>query len=326
MTRSDLDRRGFLALAGAAALVPLSGVAEADADYPARPVRIICPFAPGGSGDITARLFGEYFKSATGQTAVVENRAGANGAVGAAAVKNSAPDGYTLLLSTNSVLVANELLYNNLPYARADLTTVGIFGSAGIFMLCQPGAPYRSASDFIAAAKARPGEMLSPYFNTSSRLASGVFAARAGIKVTEVPYKDVGQAVTDLISGRISIMFMDAVAAAQHMQAGTLRAIGVTTKERAVDAPDVPAVAETLPGFEVISFLGLSAPAKLPDDLRTRLNAMVNACIADPRIGGKFAELGLARQPRDLAAVDSFLATERARWTDYVRVAGIEKE
>ncbi|ETR76300.1 ABC transporter substrate-binding protein [Afipia sp. P52-10] len=322
-----MNRREFtLSLAAASALVAGASRLASAAEYPTRAVKIICPFAPGGSGDISARLFADHFKTATGQTLVVENRTGASGGIGAAAVKSSDPDGYTLMLSTSSILIANELFYKTLPYDPRDFATVGIVGSTGMFMLVNPATPYKTVAEFIAYAKANPKDVLSAHFNTSSRIGAAIFAARAGLTFNEIPYKDVGQAVTDLIGGRLTVVFLDTVAAAQHIQGGGLRALGITTGERNKLYPDVPALAETFPGLEVFAFLSVSAPAKTPRDIQEKLNKLVVETIQAPAIQPRLEQLGLISKPMDLAAVDAFVETERKRWAEYVKIAKIEKE
>lgn len=326
-----MDRRDVMRALGASTLTLGAGflacpAARAATDYPVRNAKLICPFAPGGSGDISGRLFAEHFKAATGQTLVVENRAGASGGIGAASVTSSDPDGYTLLLSTSSVIIANELFYKTLPYEPRDLATVGVIGSTVMFMLVQPSAPYKTAAEFIAYAKAHPQDITSAHFNTSSRIGAAIFASRAGLSFNEIPYKDVGQAVTDLIAGRLSVIFLDTVAGAQHVQGGSLRPIAVTSGERLKLYPDVPALTETFPGLEVLAFLSVSVPARTPSDIQEKLNQLVIGTIRSPDILPRFAPLGLILEPMSLTEVNTFIERERKRWTDYVQIAKITKE
>ena len=326
-----MDRRDFTRALGLSTLAFGTGIftgsaAHAATDYPTRNAKIICPFAPGGSGDISARLFAEHFKAATGQTLVVENRAGASGGIGTAAVQSTDPDGYTLLLSTSSVLIANELFYKTLPYDPRALATVGVIGSTVMFMLVPPSAPYKSVAEFIAYAKSNPKDVTSAHFNTSSRIGAAIFASRAGIALNEIPYKDVGQAVTDLIAGRISVIFLDTVAGAQHVQSGSLKPIAVTSGQRLKLYPDVPALTETFPGLEVLAFLSVSVPAKTPADIQEKLNQLVIGTIKSAELAPRFAPLGLIMEPMSLTDVNTFVARERSRWTDYVTTAKIQKE
>lgn len=322
-----IDRRAFnLSLAASVAALALPRVANAATDYPTKLAKIICPFAPGGSGDISARLFSEHFKTATGQSLVVENRAGASGGIGAAAVKSADADGYTLMLSTSSVIIANELFYKKLPYEPKDFSTVGIMGATCMFMMVNPSAPYKTVAEFITYAKANPTAITSAHFNTSSRIGAAIFAARAGLKFNEIPYKDVGQAVSDLIGGRLSVIFLDTVAGLQHLQGGSLKALAVTSGERIKQNPDVPTISETFPNTEILAFLSVSVAKDVPQDIQQKLNTLVNATIKDPAIVPRLDQLGLITKQMDLAAVNAFVEVERKRWQDYVKVAGIERE
>ena len=322
-----MDRRKFtLSLAGSLLSPPLLSRALAATDYPNKNARIICPFAPGGSGDISSRLFAEHFKAATGQTLVVENRAGASGGIGAAAVKNTSPDGYTLMLSTQSILIANELFYKTLPYDPRDFVTVGLLGATSMFMLVTPSAPYKTVAEFIALAKASPEKLTAAYYNTSSRIGAAIFASRAGIQFNEIPYKDVGQAAVDLIAGRLSVTFLDTVAAAQHVQSRSLRPLAVTNGKRLDIYPDVPALAETFPDTEILAFLSVSVPKEVPREIQEKLNVLVNGTTRDPAILSRLQTLGLTVRQLDLAGMDAFVAEERKRWTEYVAIAKIEKE
>ena len=322
-----MDRRKFaLSLAGSLLSPPLLSRALAATDYPNKNARIICPFAPGGSGDISSRLFAEHFKAATGQTLVVENRAGASGGIGAAAVKNTSPDGYTLMLSTQSILIANELFYKTLPYDPRDFVTVGLLGATSMFMLVTPSAPYKTVAEFIALAKASPEKLTAAYYNTSSRIGAAIFASRAGIQFNEIPYKDVGQAAVDLIAGRLSVTFLDTVAAAQHVQSRSLRPLAVTSGKRLDIYPDVPALSETFPDTEILAFLSVSVPKEVPREIQEKLNGLVNGTTRDPAILSRLQTLGLTVRQLDLAGMDAFVAEERKRWTEYVAIAKIEKE
>ena len=322
-----MDRRTFtLSLAGSLLAPPFSSRAFASTDYPNKNARIICPFAPGGSGDISSRLFAEHFKAATGQTLVVENRAGASGGIGAAAVKNTNPDGYTLMLSTQSILIANELFYKTLPYDPKDFVTVGLLGATCMFMLVNPAAPYKSVGEIVAHAKASPEKLTAAYYNTSSRIGAAIFASCAGIQFNEIPYKDVGQAAVDLIAGRLSVTFLDTVAAAQHVQSRSLKPLAVTSGKRLDIYPDVPALSETFPGTEVLAFLSVSVAKEVPQEIQQKLNALINGTTKDPAILPRLEPMGLILKQLDLAGVDAFVAEERKRWTEYVAIAKIEKE
>lgn len=322
-----MNRRQFtLSLAASLSGFALPPRAFATIDYPSKNARIICPFAPGGSGDISSRLFADYFKAATGQTLVVENRAGASGGIGAAAVKNTSPDGYTLMLSTQSILIANELFYKSLPYDPKDFVTVGLVGESGMYMLVNPSAPYKSIGEFVTYAKANPDTTPSAHFNSSSRIGAAIFAARAGIRLNEVPYKEVGQAVIDLSAGRLAYIFLDTVAAAQHIQSGSLKPLAITSGERSKIYPDVPTLSEMFPDTEIVAFLSFSVAKEVPREIQEKLNMLINDMTKSPALQPRLETLGLTTRQLDLAEMAAFVETERKRWTEYVAIARIEKE
>ena len=322
-----MNRRKFtLSLAASLLNLPLLPGAFASTDYPNKSAKIICPFAPGGSGDISSRLFAEHFKATTGQTLVVENRAGASGGIGASAVKNTNPDGYTLMLSTQSIIIANELFYKSLPYDPRDFVTVGLVGASCMFMLVNPAAPYKTIGEFIAYAKANPETTTSAHFNTSSRIGAAIFASRADIRLSEIPYKDVGQAAVDLIAGRLSVIFLDTVASAQHIQSGSLKPLAITSGERNKIYPDVPSLSETFPDTEILAFLSVSVAKEVPLEIQEKLNMLVNGMTRSPAMLPRLETLGLTLRQLDLGALAAFVEGERKRWNEYVKIAKIERE
>ena len=239
MQNTKINRRAVLALIGGA-LAPIEARA---ALYPSRPIKIIVPFGPGGSGDITARLIGKQIEERTKQSVVIDNRPGANGIIGTMAVKTAEPDGYTVLLITTSTHAANVSLVRNLAYDPAkDFTVVGVFRSSGTYMLVRPQAEWRDLAGFIAAASAAPGKLMFGYFNASSRTPPEYLSRLAGIELQGVPYRAIGNAVTDLIGGEIHCLFIDTTASNQYLQNGQLRPLAITRLTRAPATPDVPAV------------------------------------------------------------------------------------
>src|SRR5262245_38565301 len=250
--RRSLPRRAVLALPALIAL-PTSSWADS---YPAKAMRIIVPFAPGGSGDITARLVGKYIEDKTGQPFVVENKPGANGIVGVLAVKSAPADGYTLMLATASTNGANIHMYKNPGYdPEKDFTVVGVIGSAGNFVLVPADSPFKSLADLLGYAKANPGKLNFAYFNATSQVPPEVLANQAGVQWQGVAYKAIGNAWNDLYAGAVQFMTVDLTAARGQVVAGKARPLAVTLAERSPLYPDVPAVAETLPGFELRGFL-----------------------------------------------------------------------
>src|SRR5882724_12099564 len=260
---SMIDRRSALALIGAALMASLVHAAQ----YQSRPIRIIVPFGPGGSGDITARLIGKQIEEKTKQAVVIDNRPGANGIIGTMAVKAAEPDGYTVLLITTSTHAANVSLVRNLSYDPAkDFTVVGVFRSSGSYLMVRPEAPWRDLPSFVAAAKADPGKLVFGYFNASSRTPPEYLGRLAGIELQGVPYRAIANAIADLISGEIHCLFMDTAASNQYLQNGQMRPLAITRLTRAPATPDVPTVAETFPGFQLTGFLGMAVPSATPLD------------------------------------------------------------
>lgn len=323
MQNAGINRRSVLALIGSM-LAPIPARA---ASYPSRPIRIIVPFGPGGSGDITARLIGKQIEEKTKQAVVIDNRPGANGIIGTMAVKTAEPDGYTVLLITTSTHAANMSLVRNLAYDPAkDFTIVGVFRSSGSYLMVRPQAPWRDLAGFIAAAKAAPGQLTFGHFNASSRTPPEYLSRLAGIELQAVPYRAIANAVADLISGEIHCLCMDTTASNQYLQNNQLRPLAITRLTRAPATPDVPAVAETFPGFQLTGFLGMAVPSGTPKEIVVQLNALLNDAQTAPEVRRRMDEFGLSYDITDLAACEAEVRAERERWTEYTRVAGIQPE
>ncbi len=323
MQTIGINRRSILALIGSA-LVPIEAAA---AQYPSRPIRIIVPFGPGGSGDITARLIGKQIEEKTKQAVVIDNRPGANGIIGTMAVKSAEPDGYTVLLITTSTHAANVSLVRNLAYDPAkDFAIVGVFRSSGSYFMVRPQAPWRDLAGFIAAAKAAPGKLTFGHFNASSRTPPEYLSRLAGIELQAVPYRAIANAVADLISGEIHCLCMDTTASNQYLQNGQLRPLAITRLTRGPATPDVPTVAETFPGFQLTGFLGMAVPSATPRETVEALNALINEAQTVPEVRRRMDEFGLSYDISDLAACEAEVRAERERWTEYTRIAGIQPE
>ena len=323
MPNASLSRRSVLALT-AAALLPASARAE---NYPSRAIKIIVPFGPGGSGDITARLIGKQIEERTKQAVVVDNRPGANGIIGTMAAKTSEPDGYTVLLITTSTHAANVSLVRNLSYDPAkDFTVVGVFRSSGSYLMVRPQAPWRDLASFIAAAKAAPGKLTYGYFNASSRTPPEYLGRLAGIALQGVPYRAIANAIADLISGEIDCLFMDTTASNQYLLNSQLRPLAITRLTRAPLTPDVPAVAETFAGFQLTGFLGMAVPSATPRDVVEKLNGLIADALTAPEVRRRMDEFGLSYDITSLADCDAEVRAERERWTEYTKIAGIQPE
>jgi tripartite-type tricarboxylate transporter receptor subunit TctC len=321
-----LTRRELLQLAaGAAALAPRRAAAQA---YPSRPVRIVVGFPPGGVGDITARLIGEALQERLGQTVMVENRPGAAGNVGTEAVARAPADGYTLILSgTNNA--SNATLYQNLKFNfLRDLASVGSIMRGPLVMAVHPGFAPQTVAEFIAYAKQDPGKinMVSSGNGTSTHLTGELFRMMAGVALQHVPYRGEAPALTDLVAGQGQVMFANMPSAIGHIRGGALRALAVTGAQRSLALPDVPTVADTVPGFESTAWFGLSAPKATPAAVVLRLNKEINQSLADPKLAARIADLGAAPFPLLPSEFDAFVAAETEKWAKVVRFSGARIE
>jgi tripartite-type tricarboxylate transporter receptor subunit TctC len=305
------------------------GVAGAAADdFPSRPLRLIVPFAAGGAVDTVARVLTNPLAARLGQPVVIYNRGGAGGSIGMEEAAKSAPDGYTLLLD-HSGLTYMPGLHRELPFDPvkdfAGIVTV----VSGLYVLAvNPKLPVRSVAELIAYAKANPGKLTygSAGVGTSLHLAGEFFKREAGVDIVHVPYKGAALAVTDLAGGQIEMMFGPAVNILPLAQAGKIRALAVTTAKRSTLAPDLPTVAETLPGFEVVGWYGLAAPAGTPKDVVAKLNAETNQALQSPDLIAQYRQLGyepIGDTPEEAGAR---IKLDTAHWTKIIRDAGIQPE
>lgn len=320
--RITLRRRSVLAL-------PLFAALPARAEsWPSKPVHIIVPFAPGGSGDITARLVGKYIEEKSGQPFVIDNKPGANGIVGALAVKSSAPDGYTLMLATTSTNAANIHMYKDPGYdPDKDFQVVGLIGESGVFLVVPSDSPYKTLAELIADAKARPGKLNFGYFNASSQVPSEVLGKKAGVEWQGVGYKAIGNAWSDLYAGAIQFMCVDLTAARGQVVANKARPLAISLAERSPLYPDVPALGESFPGFATTGFLAIAVPKAVPDEIKQRLNEMINEAVFSPEIHKRLTEeFALTSHKLDLEQCSAQDRAERAKWGEYVKIARIEPQ
>ena len=322
--RIPLSRRAVLALPVFAAL-PAN--AQTDA-WPAKPIRIIVPFAPGGSGDITARLVGKYIEDKTGQPFVVENKPGANGIVGVLAVKSSPADGYTLMLATTSTNAANIHMFKSPGYdPEKDFTVVGVIGSSGAFLVVPADSPYKTLGDLLTYAKANPGKLNFGYFNASSQVPAEVLATKAGVEWQGVAYKAIGNAWTDLYAGAIQFMFVDLTAGRGQVVADKARPLAITLPERSPLYPKLPTLSETFPGFTSTGFLAIAVPKATPQPIEQKLNTLINEAISSPTIHDRLInEFALDAKPLSLEQCAAQDREERAKWAEYVKIARIEAQ
>jgi tripartite-type tricarboxylate transporter receptor subunit TctC len=324
----DLPRRRFLTLAaGAAALPILARVARAQS-YPARPVRIVSGFPPGGVNDTYARLIGQWLSERLGQQFVIENRPGAGGNIAAEQVARAAPDGYTLLVAT-SADAWNATLYDNLKYNfLRDLTPVGTISRGPGVMVVHPSVLANSVPELIAYAKSNPGKITvaSAGIGSAPHMYWELFRSLSGVEMLHVPYRGGGPAVIDLLGGQVMVYFGTSASSIEHIRAGRLRALAVSTASRVTALPDVPAMAEFLPGYEASLYVGLAAPRGTPAEVIELLNQEINRALADPKMLQRIAELGDTPLPLTVSAFAKLVADETEKWGKVIRSANIRAE
>jgi tripartite-type tricarboxylate transporter receptor subunit TctC len=297
------------------------------AQYPSKPLRLIVPFAPGGSTDIFARLLAERAQGPLGQPVVVENRAGAAGNIGANEVAKGATDGYTLLMATTGVMAINNALYKNMTYdAAKDLAPVLYVASITNVLIVPPDFPAKSVAELIALAKKEPGKLsfASSGAGASTHMTAELFKAMTGTDILHVPYKGSGPAMPDLMAGRVHMMFENAPGAVSHIRAGKLRALAQTGLKRSKALPDVPTVAESgVPGYESLSWSGIAVAAGTPRAVIEKLNRDLNAVLAMPEMRQKIEEQGAEVIGGPPEAFSKHIQAEREKWSRVIRTANI---
>ena len=323
-----MSRRRLLQAAAGAGLVAASPHAVRAQAYPTRPVHFIVPQAAASSSDITARLIGQWLSDHLGQQFVVDDRPGVGGSVGTEAVVRSAPDGYTLLL-VNSQNAINPALYDNLSYNFIrDIAPVARIDSVPLVMEVNPSVPAKTVPEFIAYAKANPGKinMASAGIGGPQHVAGELFKAMAGVDMVHVPYRGTTPAITDLLGGQVQVMFDVTPTALPLIRANKVRALAVTTKTRLESLPDIPPVAEFLPDYEAVAWIGVGAPAGTPTAIIETLNKAINTALADATIKGRIADLGAIVVTSSPAEFGAFIAAETEKWGKVIRNAHIKAE
>jgi tripartite-type tricarboxylate transporter receptor subunit TctC len=323
-----LPRRQFLQLiAGAVAPTAVSRRVWAQ-DYPARPVRIVVGFAAGGPTDILARLVGQWLSARLNQQFIIENRPGASGNTATEAVVNAAPDGHMLLLIAPANMI-NATLFDRLNFDFvADIAPVASILRTYYVMEVNPAVPARTVAEFIAYAKANPGmiNMASAGSGTPQHVAGELFKMMTGIDMVHVPYRGAVPALTDLLGGHVQIMFDNLASSLEYVRAGKLRPLAVTTAARFPGLPDVPTVAEFVPGFEASAQFGLGAPKRTPAAILDRLNREINAGLADPELRAKLGDLGGTVVATSPAEFGKLIAEETAKWGRVVKFSGAKPD
>ena len=324
----DIPRRTLLKLAGGFAAAPaLPRPASAEV-YPARPVRIVAGFSAGGGVDITARLIAQWLAERLAQSFIVENRPGAGGNIGTETVVHAAPDGYTLLLATVPNAV-NATLYDNLNFDFIrDIAPVAGIIRVPMVVLVNPSVPANTIPELIAYAKANPGKvnMASAGFGSAPHMAGELFNVMAGVKMVHVPYRGQGPALTDLLGGQVQVLFATTPGTSDYIATGKLRALAVTTASRAAVLPDLPPIADFVPGYESSQWYGMGAPAKTPREIVDTLNRQINAALIDPKMKSRLADIGgepLAGTPAEFGRL---ISEETAKWGSVVKATGMKPE
>jgi tripartite-type tricarboxylate transporter receptor subunit TctC len=323
-----IPRRTFLHLATGAAMLPsLSRIARAQG-YPSQPVRIIVGFAAGGPNDILARLMGQWLSERLGQPFIIENRLGAGSNIATEAVVRAHPDGYTLLLvgSPNAI---NATLYSKLNFNFIeDIAPVASFMRGVLVMVVNPSVPAKTLPEFIAYAKANPGKLSygSGGIGGITHLTPELFKMMTGIDMVHVPYRGVAPALTDLLGGRVQVLFANPAQTIPYIHAGKLRAVAITSAMRSTALPDIPAMDEAVPGYEASSIFGFGAPKNTPTEIVDKLNKEINAGLGDPKLKARLADLDsmpLAGSPDDFGKL---IASETEKWGKVIRAAHIKAD
>jgi tripartite-type tricarboxylate transporter receptor subunit TctC len=324
----SLPRRRFLHLVSGAIVLPaVSRIARAQA-YPSRPVRIIVPYPPGGSTDITARLMGQWLSERLAQQFIIENRPGGSSNIGTEAVVRAPPDGYTLLV-VDSAQAINATYYNklNFDFIR-DIAPVAGIVSQSMIMEVNPSVPARGVPEFITYAKANPGRlnMASSGNGNITHVSGELFKLMAGVNMLHVPYRGEAPAVSDLLGGQVQVYFAGIIGSIEYVRAGQLRALAVTTSSRSEALPDIPSLSEFLPGYEAIGWFGVGAPKSTPPEIIDKLNKEINAGLADPKLRARFAELSSPVMPGSATDFGHFIVKETEKWAKVVKFAGIKAD
>lgn len=317
-----MKRRPLLALPAL-----LARPALAQAAWPSRPVRVVSPFAAGSSADLLARIYATHFQARFGQAFVVENLPGGSGVIGAGAVRNAPADGHTLMLASASTLAANPFLFRSLPYdAARDFRLAGLFGHAGLYLMVRGDGPDVSLDALLGRARAEPRQLNGGWFNASSRICLALLNEQAGVGFEAVPYRQIGATLADLMGGRLDLAFIDTLAGEQHVQSGQLRPLGVSTPQRLPNQPDVPALLERFPDFEVTGFLGFAVRTGTPEGALQAIHRATDEASADPSVGERLVQMGLTRLAIPLEDMSPYMERERERWGRHIRIARIEPE
>jgi tripartite-type tricarboxylate transporter receptor subunit TctC len=304
-----------------------SSAAFAQSAYPTRNITLVLPFAAGSGTDTTTRLISRELGLALGVSMIIDNKAGANGSIAASYVARSAPDGYTLFVTTNTTHSANPFLLKNMSYDPIkDFTPIARTGDLPFMLVINPEIPANSVAELIALAKKDPGKLSYASGSSSAIVSGATFARLAGIDLLHVPYKSSPPALTDVIAGRVSMMFVDVPTGLPHVNGKALKALAVTTKQRSALLPELPTMDDTVKGFDVTSWQGYLGPANMPKEIVARLNAEIRKIVERPDIKSQLAERGMEAFSGTPESFDAFLKEQLVVWEKLVTDAGIEKQ
>ncbi len=308
-------------------VLAIAPLAHAQDDYPNRTVRIIVPFAPGGSTDVVARILADKLGTELKQSFVVENRSGAGGNIGADAVAKASPDGYTLLMGTTGVLAINKYLYKDMSFdPERDFVPVSYTSLITNILVVNPQVPAKTVGELVALARAKPGALTfaSSGAGSSTHLSAELFKSMAGVDILHVPYKGSSQAITDLMGGQVTMLFDNAPSSIPFVEQGKLRALAVTSTKRLPNLPDVPTLDEAgVKGYESLSWSGIMAPAGTPKRVIDKLNAAIEKILRDPDVKQRFASLGVEPVGGPPEAFSRHIRAESEKWARVVKTANI---
>ena len=316
-----------LALAGLALGLALSTGAAFAQSFPSKPVRLVVPFPAGSATDLAARVVGQQLGTALGQAFIVDNKPGAGGSIAAMEVIRAAPDGHTLLFSSNSAISSNVALLKKIPYdPNKDFSPVAGIGETVLVLMVKANAPQKTIQDLVGFAKTRPGKVTAGYGSSSSQVSAAVLGKLGGIDTLMVPYKGIPLAVNDVLGGTLDFTFVDAGNALAQSKGGAMRALGVTSPKRSALAPDWPAIAEVLPGFDVTAWFAMVGPAGMPKDVVDKLNTATTAALGQADLKVRLATIGITPMPMAPEPLKTFIGTEIIKWTRLVKDANIQPE
>ena len=322
MHPSDVTRALLIAAGAVLALVAPGAHAQ---PYPNKPIRLVIPYSAGTTTDVLARLYAQKLGDLLGQTVIAENKAGAGGNIAGEAVARAAPDGYTITLSTSAVHATNPALYAKMPFdALKDFTHITLVASAPNMLAINPKIPVKNVAELIAYAKANPGKLtyISAGSGTSPHMAGELLKSMAGIDIVHVPYKNITQGFTDLFGGQVSMTFYHVPVIYPHVKDGKLRALGVATRTRSAAAPEVPPIADTVPGYEIRPWWGLSGPAGMAPDVVDKLYNATTTILKDADTRQRFAAMGLEISLMTVKEFNEFTLSELTKWTKIVKDSG----